>query len=181
VQFSRVGFDATSVQDIVDEAGVTKGSLYHYFSSKDELLYAIHQRFIAAGLAQIEEVVALNLPPQEELPRLVTALVQSIAQYLDGVTVFFREWRRLSPAQLKSARVERDAFFNHFRDAIARGQRDGVFRDDIPLNVATLGVFGAANWTYTWYRSGGSNSPSEIGQHIANLVLDGLQHGAKVR
>jgi AcrR family transcriptional regulator len=172
--FARVGFDATSVQDIVDGAGVTKGGLYHYFASKDELLYAIHQRFISAGLARIEDVVALGLPPQDRLQGLVVALVESIASYLDGVTVFFRERHRLSPEQLKLARVQRDAFVKHFRDAIAEGQRTGVFRDDIPVNVATLGVFGAANWTYTWYRPRGPLTASEIGRHIATFVDGGL-------
>lgn len=56
--FAKKGFDRTSVQEIVEAAGVTKGAMYHYFGSKDDLLYEIYARVLRAQTEQLEKVVS---------------------------------------------------------------------------------------------------------------------------
>ena len=55
--FGTVGFDATSVQTIVDRANVTKGGFYHHFESKQALLHEIHDRFIDSHLERMRELL----------------------------------------------------------------------------------------------------------------------------
>src|SRR5207302_6008468 len=56
--FAEQGFDATTVQQVVDRAEVTKGALYHYFDSKDDLLYELYHALIGVQNAEIERIVA---------------------------------------------------------------------------------------------------------------------------
>src|SRR3954449_2883927 len=70
--FGTAGFDATSVQSIVDRAQVTKGGFYHHFESKQALLHEIHDRFIDYHLERMRELLAeADVPAEELFTRLV--------------------------------------------------------------------------------------------------------------
>ena len=56
--FARHGFEGTSVQDIVDAAGVTKGAMYHYYGSKDDLLYEVYHQLLTMQTSHLDEIVA---------------------------------------------------------------------------------------------------------------------------
>ncbi|MDA8206434.1 MAG: TetR/AcrR family transcriptional regulator [Thermaerobacter sp.] len=171
--FARQGYDATSVSDIVQAADVTKGAMYYYFSAKEDLLFAIHQRFIEAEMRQAQEILRGTSEPKDRLSRLIVALVESIAEYHDEVTVFFREMHRLPGPQFEEVRKVRDAYQKVFEDTIIWGQREGIFRSDIEPRIMTLALFGQCNWTYTWMRSKGSLSAHEIGKRLAKVYLTG--------
>lgn len=177
VLFAEQGYDATSVSDIVGAADVTKGALYYYFSAKEDLLFAIHHRFITAEMRQAEEILRQIDGPPERLAHLIVSLVESIAEYRSEVTVFFREMHRLSPAQFDQVREARDAYQQIYEDTISRGQSLGVFRTDIEARILSLALFGQCNWTYTWMRPYGSLTPRQIGERLATLFLDGIAGG----
>ncbi|MET1015604.1 MAG: helix-turn-helix domain-containing protein, partial [Leifsonia flava] len=56
--FAAQGYANTSVQQIVEAAGVTKGAMYHYFQSKDDLLFAIYERMLSLQKSHLDEIVA---------------------------------------------------------------------------------------------------------------------------
>ncbi len=56
--FARHGFEGTSVQDIVDAAGVTKGAMYHYYGSKDDLLYEVYHQVLTMQTSHLDEIAA---------------------------------------------------------------------------------------------------------------------------
>src|SRR3954447_24369340 len=60
--FAKKGFESTSVQEIVDAAGVTKGAMYHYFSSKDDLLYKVYARVLRMQTERLEKFAASEDP-----------------------------------------------------------------------------------------------------------------------
>lgn len=171
--FAKNGYDATSVSDIVQTADLTKGALYYYFSAKEDLLFAIHQRFIEAEMRQAQEILSITSEPRERLSRLIVALVESIAEYHDEVTVFFREMHRLPAPQFEAVRKIRDAYQKIFEDTIAWGQDEGVFRADVEARMMTLALFGQCNWTYTWMRAKGVLTARQIGQRLAKIYLSG--------
>lgn len=172
--FSQRGYDATSVSDIVEAAEVTKGALYYYFSAKEDLLYAIHQRFIEAEMAGAQVIVETTLEPCDRLRRLMISLVESIATYHDEVTVFFRERHRLPERQFQEVRHVRDAYEAIFEDTIRWGQRIGTFRTMPSARLMTLALFGECNWTYSWMRPDGEHTPSEIGRQFADIFMRGV-------
>lgn len=61
--FAEHGYESTSVQDVVSAAGVTKGAMYHYFDSKDALLYEIYHRLLAMQAEQLDQIAAGPAPP----------------------------------------------------------------------------------------------------------------------
>ncbi len=172
--FAAKGFDATSVQDVVEAGEVTKGAFYYHFESKDELLHEIHQRFITYELEQAEVILSRGLSPRETLHSLVVSLVESIALFQPEVTIFFREMHRLSPGKFEEVRTRRDRYERMFRSVIEKGQEIGAFRRDISPTLQTLALFGMCNWTYMWYRQQGEWTPQDVGGILASIFLAGV-------
>jgi AcrR family transcriptional regulator len=93
--FARHGFEGTSVQDIVDAAGVTKGAMYHYYDSKDDLLYEVYQKLLTMQTSQLEAIAAGPGTPEERLRGAAVDVVRTSLDNLDDMIVFFRSLHML--------------------------------------------------------------------------------------
>jgi AcrR family transcriptional regulator len=173
--FAQNGFDGTTVQAIVERAGVTKGAFYHHFTAKEELLFEIHNEIITTELRDAEMIIAQNLPTAACLRHLIVNLIESIALYQPGVTVFFREMHRLPTERWSQVLDARNRYFELYLQVVAQGQREGLFRSDLNPRLVTLALFGTCNWFYTWYDPGGTWSAHELGQQVAGIYLSALE------
>jgi TetR/AcrR family transcriptional regulator, cholesterol catabolism regulator len=172
--FGAQGYAATSVQEITDAAGVTKGAFYHHFESKEDLLRLIHDEFLDYQLAILKVALDQETDPETRLRDLLRALLESTARYMANVTIFYQERRHLSGARFKAIKRKRDEFDRLFREVIDRGVRDGVFRDDLDSRIVGLGILGMCAWVHQWYRPGGRLSAEQIADIFSEMTLDGL-------
>jgi TetR/AcrR family transcriptional regulator, cholesterol catabolism regulator len=177
--FATKGYDATSIQDVVDLADATKGAFYYHFDSKDDLLFEIHHKFITYELEHAEQIVNQDAPARETLRALIINLVESIVLFQPEVTIFFRDMHRLSPEKYQTIKAVRDRYEAYFRRVIEQGQAEGEFRTDVSPKIQTLALFGMCNWTYKWYRGGGPESSRQIGKDLAALLLGGMDRRAE--
>lgn len=172
--FQAKGYSNVSVQDIVEAAGATKGALYHYWSSKEELLYLIHEQFINVEIRNAERVLATALGPREKLQQIVIDLLESITVYQAHVTVFFRDWHFLSKENLEQIKVKRDYYERLVTMVIQAGIDSGEFRQDVDPKIAAFALFGMCNWTYSWYRPSGRFNHEEIARQFIRIYLGGM-------
>ena len=175
--FSEKGFDATSVQEIVERAAVTKGALYHYYRSKDDLLYEIYHQLISQQLADLDRILAAGDPAPTTLRATISDLVETTAARLEETAVFTREMHKLAEEKMAALRADRRRYHRAFREVIAKGQREGAFALTASAETVTLIVFGIVNQLPQWYRPGGPKSPRELADEIADFVLAGLGGG----
>jgi AcrR family transcriptional regulator len=175
--FSEKGFDATSVQEIVERAAVTKGALYHYYRSKDDLLYEIYHQLITQQLADLDRIMAAGQPAPTTLRAVISDLVETTAAQLEETAVFTREMHKLAEEKMAALRADRRRYHKAFREVIAKGQREGAFALTASAETVTLIVFGIVNQLPLWYRRGGPKSPRELADEIADFVLAGLRQG----
>ncbi|WP_082126996.1 TetR/AcrR family transcriptional regulator [Allosalinactinospora lopnorensis] len=173
--FADKGFDRTSVQEIVDAAEVTKGAMYHYFDSKDDLLAEVYARVLRMQLTRLEEIAAEGGPVADRVRRAAADVVVTTIANLDDATIFFRSLHQLSAAKQREVRIERRRYHELFRSLITEGQQEGVFADRVPADLVVDFYFGSVHHLSTWYRPGGRLSPAEIGDHYARLLLDALR------
>jgi AcrR family transcriptional regulator len=172
--FAEQGFDATSVQEVVERARVTKGAMYHYFRSKDDLLYEIYHELITVQLAGMDRIMAAGGPAPDRLRAIIVDLIVTTTARLGAATVSARELHRLSGQPAAALRAQRRRYHEGVRDLIARGQRDGEFSAAVSAQTAALMVFGIVNQLPQWYRPDGATSPRELADEIAGFVLTGL-------
>ncbi|HEY8341831.1 MAG TPA: TetR/AcrR family transcriptional regulator [Calditerricola sp.] len=173
--FRERGYASVSVDEIVSAAGVTKGTFYYYLTSKAELLYRIHDKFISQELEEGERILAMDESPAVKLRMLVRSLIRSINDYLPYVTVFFNEMRHLEEPYYGRIREKRDRYAAMFEETIREAIRRGEFRANLDPKLTTLGLFGMCNWMYRWYRPDGPLSDSEIAEHFLSILLHGME------
>jgi AcrR family transcriptional regulator len=173
--FAKKGFDRTSVQEIVEAAGVTKGAMYHYFDSKDDLLYEIYARVLREQTDQLEKVAVTEAPLRERLTAAASDVVVSTIANLDDNTIFMQSMHQLSEEKRKAVRAERRKYHERFRSLIEEGQASGEFRADKPADVVVDFFFGSVHHLGSWYRRTGTLSARQVGDHYADLLLDALR------
>jgi AcrR family transcriptional regulator len=173
--FAEKGFDATSVQEVVERAQVTKGALYHYFDSKQDLLYEIYHSIISQQLADLERILAAGEPAGPTLRAVIRNLVETTAARADQAMVFGREMHRLDKARMAAVRADRRRYHDLVRDVVARAQAAGEFAGVADADTVTLVIFGVINQLPAWYRPDGAKSPAQLGGQIADLILAGLR------
>ncbi|MCW2640932.1 MAG: TetR family transcription regulator [Dactylosporangium sp.] len=172
--FAVKGFDATSVQEIVEQAAVTKGAMYHYFKSKDDLLYEIYHALISQQLADLDRILAAGGRPGDVIRAVIVDLVETTTARLAEAAVFSREMHKLAAEPMAALRAQRRRYHEAFRDLVARGQADGTFAAVASADTVTLIVFGVVNQLPQWYQPDGPKSPGQLADEVADFVLAGL-------
>jgi AcrR family transcriptional regulator len=172
--FAERGFALTSVQDIVERAGVTKGAMYHYYTSKDDLLQQIYTRLLAVQSERLVRIAESDRPVRERLQAAAVDVVVTTLEHLDDATVSWRSMHMLPPERLAEVRADRRRFHERFRSLIEQGQRVGALRADVSPDLAAHQFFGGVHHLGTWYHADGELTPESIGQTFAELLLRGL-------
>lgn len=172
--FASHGYDATSVSQVVAQAGVTKGALYHYFSAKDDLLFEIYHTLLTDQLASLDRIMGLGLDPASALREVIRSLVETTSAEAKAVTVFAREGARLGEERWDTFRAEWRRYQDTVRALIRDAQTTGVFAGHASPEVISWAIFGVSNSMPTWYRPDGPKKPSEIAEELADFVLAAL-------
>ncbi|MDV7088988.1 TetR/AcrR family transcriptional regulator [Rhodococcus opacus] len=172
--FSVRGYNQTTIQQVVDHAGLTKGAFYHYFDSKDDILRFIHDSYLSVELDRATDVINQGLGPGDTLRALTEAMLETIIKYRDRVTILARERMSLSEDQAEGIRDKRDEFAGLMTSVIERGIAEGVFRPVDDPRLAAFALIGMCSWVLEWYKPGGPKSIEEIAHFYSDLFIDGL-------
>jgi AcrR family transcriptional regulator len=172
--FAERGFESTSVQEIVAAAGVTKGAMYHYYASKDDLLVQIYHRMLEMQTERLNAIADGPEPVVDRLREAAADVVVTTLDNLDDAVVFFRSMHLLAPDKQAEVRAERRQYHERFRGLIERGQAEGVLRSDVSADIATHNYFGGVHHLGSWFQADGSMSPRDVGDAFADLLLHGL-------
>jgi AcrR family transcriptional regulator len=171
--FRERGYDATSVSDIARALGITKAGLYHYFESKEALLFEI----TAYGLDRVRDDVIVPVrdirDPEERLRQLVIRHANIATHGRGAVAQLVDEVRQLPPPARKQLEERMRAYFDIVRDTLRELRAAGRLRDVDPT-VATFGLIGTILWLPRWFRQNGRLSQEQVANQIADIALGGL-------
>ena len=174
--FARRGFHASRVGDIAEEAGVAHGLLYHYFSSKDEVLQTVFRENWAELLERFEQVEASDEPADEKLHGIVKILLRTWRNDPDLVTVMVREVGRSPHLAAQVDDIGRG--FEVIQRVIEQGQAEGVFRPELDARLASWVVYGGLEEILTGWVMGrlpdGDEEVARAERTIVDVVLGGL-------
>jgi AcrR family transcriptional regulator len=173
--FDAGGYHRATMQLLADEVGLGKPTLYHYFASKTDILYAIHQIQIAALLGGIDSAQRRNLTPQQQLYHAARDILEQIAQHPGYVRAFFEHYGELETAKRAEIRARRNEYFQRVCDIIRAGMASGVFRK-LDVEIAAYGFLGTCSWAYQWYRMvAGKQSAHSVADALCKNFLLGLE------
>ena len=174
--FARSGYHTSRVGDIAEEAGIAHGLLYHYFSSKDELLRTVVRESWSRLIAALHAVEERDDPAPEQLRKVAAVLLRSWRDEPDLVRVLVREVAR-SPHLSEQVDELREAFLVIQR-VIERGQESGAFRRDLDARLASWIVYGSLEELLTGWVLGqlpdGDEEVARAERTVIDVVCGGL-------
>jgi len=139
--FARKGYHQARVGDVAEEAGVAHGLLYHYFSSKEEVLETIFRETWSDLLAAVREVEESGASAREQLRQVAAILLRSWRRDPDLVRVLVREVTRSAEVGKRVAEI--GEAFAAIERIVRRGQADGEFREELDARLASVIFYGA--------------------------------------
>ena len=166
------GFDATSVNEISQAVGITKGGLYYYIKGKRDLLYRIMLRGLQLVESLAESVEQIE-DPEQQLRALIRGHVKAIARGKGALTVISEETHALDEEHREEILQMKRRYFDVVRGILERLQDEGRVRD-ADLSVAAFNVLGMVLHFARWYREDGRLDPAEIADEMVDLTLSGL-------
>lgn len=172
--FNRQGYDATSINDLAVDLGVSKSALYHHFASKEALLSAALDEALE-GLSSAVAAAADATRDESAYDRLqatVEAAVHILVAHLPAVTLLLRV-RGNSPLE-KSALERRRHIDEQLATLVRQAAEEGDLRDDVDPEVISRLVFGMVNSLVDWYRPDGPIPPDIIAAAVAGVLFQGL-------
>jgi TetR/AcrR family fatty acid metabolism transcriptional regulator len=174
--FAQRGYHGARVGDIAEEAGVAHGLLYHYFSSKEEVLETVFRENWGALLERFRAVEAADESAGEKLAGIAKILLRTWRNDRDLVTVMVREVARSS--QLQGQVDEIGEAFAIVQRVVEQGQADGSFRRDVDARLASWIVYGGLEEVLTGWVLGqlpdGDDEVARAEQTAIELALRGL-------
>ena len=174
--FARRGYHGARVGDIATEAGVAHGLLYHYFSSKDEVLETVFRENFGELLERFRAVEAADETAAEKLAGIAKILLRTWRNDPDLVTVMVRDVAR--SAQLQYQVVEVGEAFAIVQRVVEQGQAEGDFRPDLDARLASWIVYGGLEEVLTGWVLGqlpdGDEEVARAERTAIELALGGL-------
>ncbi|RKQ35741.1 TetR/AcrR family transcriptional regulator [Oceanobacillus halophilus] len=174
--FDEKGFIETSIQDIVGNIGVTKGTFYYYFNSKQELLRDIHLSYLQELLG--EQQIILEDKDKNYIDKLygiIYLLIKKIKSHGPNARILFREMRHLNQSNMDQIKKKRKEFRNNFQLMIEEGVQVGEFNNNVRSDILTIGILSIANRSYYWYNSDGEIGEKELVDLYLELILNGIK------
>lgn len=173
---SERGYAATSVQEIADRVGVLKGSLYHYFSSKEELLFRVLSESHAETDRIADEVKALGLEPIDELSEFLRRLCLWYLTHVDRANIYFTESRQLTGDRLIETQRLGKHFVRQLGDLIGAARARGQINSALDTTLLTDFVLGALNSVRAWpIRSGKKFGQAAMADAFVSLIRTALE------
>ena len=175
--FTRTGFTRATMEDIADKVRMTKGNLYYYFPSKQDLLFFCQDESLGRLIDETQTIAKSKLPADEQLRAMIISHVKTILEELPGSTAH-TDFRSLPAPLLRKVIRKRDRYEQAYRSVIERGIKQGVFRK-CNVKTAAWAILGALNWSVQWFSPKGEISVDQLGADFADLFIHSLGHSAK--
>ena len=172
--FRQKGYAATSMRSIAGEIGIEAASIYSHIKAKEDILHDICFGMAEYFFSAHEEAVSLARNAEEKLRKAMAAHLRIITENIDAAAVFFHDWRHLSTKALQQFKQLRLQYEDAFRKIFREGVAEGTFKAmDEKFIILTL--FSTMNWTYEWYKPGGTLTSDALADNLTQIILQGIK------
>jgi AcrR family transcriptional regulator len=173
--FARKGYAAATVQDVAEELGILKGSLYYYIRTKEDLLFRLLMEVHAESDALLEELKAKQWSsPLAELQEYVRSQTHYNLRNLVKISIYYNDLDQLSNERRAVVLARRKVHEDFITDLIREAQRAGEAEDKRDAKLMAYSVFAAIIWPYRWYRPRGLFKAEEIVNAGVDFVTCGV-------
>lgn len=168
--FARTGFAGASVADLAAACETSKSLIYHYYPSKEDILYAVMASHIDQLSETVSEVMARNASPEARLRALVHDFMRHYVGAANRQKVLLNELDSL-PAERRAEIVAKQRTIVQAVTNLLQLIHPALAADPARARVQAMLLFGMINWTHTWFDPGGPIGAGQIADMALDLVL----------
>jgi len=173
--FSSKGYLSATLVDVSRAAGLSKGGIYHYFSTKEELLFTILDNFTDMMLDKLEEELGTLSSPEEKIRYFIR---RHIGQYCDNVyssRVILHETNNLPAKYWTVIRKKAKKYTSILENSIKEYLKSDKVGSD-KLRVITYVLLGMCNLIYWWYDPKGPVKPDDLAEVIFTIFTGKIKN-----
>jgi AcrR family transcriptional regulator len=168
-QFSIAGYDGTTMREIASISGMLVGSIYYYFSSKEQLFLAAHEHAIEHICAAVRTSIDPASDPWTQLTQAAQGYLESMLNDYEYASIIISEFPRKRADELRKILISHR---QRFEDLFANIISEIPLRKGVDRSYFRLAVLGMLAWTYTWYNPNGKDSPRVIAKKMVSLLKE---------
>lgn len=172
--FADQGFDRASMTLLAKECGISKANIYHYYDSKDAILYDILETYLRELRDRICNVDLNGLTPEQKLRKAVREILFAYQGADDEHRVQISGMSALTEEQQKLLRGYQLELVNFVRDILKELSPEAFNDNRDKLRGATMSVFGMLNWYYMWNTGAGSRAREDYADLVSTLTVHGI-------
>ncbi|GAA4990326.1 AcrR family transcriptional regulator [Nonomuraea thailandensis] len=178
--FARKGFQATTVREIADEAGILSGSLYHHFDSKETIVDEVLSTFLDDLIARYRAAVDTSSDARTVLSEMVRIGFGTLEPHRAAITVMQNDWNYLRQFERFNYLVKaEDEVEQIWVSQIKAGQAAGLFRSDVDPKLTYRMIRDTIWVAVRWFRPGGRLNTTALAEHYITVLFDGLATGER--
>jgi AcrR family transcriptional regulator len=171
---ARVGYQKASMRQVARAANVSLAGIYHYFDSKEKMLFLIQFRTFNALLNSLREKLHDVDDPIEQLRVMVRSHTSYFVSNMAALKVCSHELDSLKGEVYAETHAIRRQYYDLTRGIVDRIFDRHAAQSTLDRHVATMSLFGALNWLYRWYDPARGRSPNVLANQIATQFLHGV-------
>ena len=178
--FARKGFQATTVREIADEAGILSGSLYHHFDSKETIVDEVLSTFLDDLIARYRAALDTSADARTVLSEMVRIGFGTLEPHRAAITVMQNDWNYLRQFERFNYLVKaEDEVEQIWVSQIKAGQAAGLFRADVDPKLTYRMIRDTIWVAVRWFRPGGRLNTAGLAEHYITVLFDGLATGER--
>ncbi|GAA1279430.1 TetR/AcrR family transcriptional regulator [Sphaerisporangium rubeum] len=180
--FARKGFQATTVREIADEAGILSGSLYHHFDSKETIVDEVLSTFLKDLIGRYRAALDDSSDARTVLSEMVRIGFSTLEPHRAAITVMQNDWnylRSLPGDRFDYLIKAEDEVERMWIEQIKRGQAEGLFRPDADPKLTYRMIRDTIWVAVRWFRPGGRLNTATLAEHYITVLFDGLGTGER--
>lgn len=171
--FARQGYMRASIAELADACKLSRGALYHYFESKEAILFAILDAHVRQMIADVEVAMARQSTTLDRFRAAIRAIVELNARSSNEQRLILNDLSFLAEPEQQAIKTLERQLVDTISDLLIRLDTEGkiVKRSK---KVYTMMLFGMLNFSHTWYDPKGDIEPQEFADMVVDLFLHGF-------
>jgi len=171
--FAYRGYHSTSMREIARELGMNQSSLYHYFSSKEDILFKLMNDAIDDVFVTLEDIYAADLLPEDKLKRVLDSYIRSYAGDQERLILLVNEMNSLNE-KYRHVLVEKQRRYVQLIKSILNELVGESKMKKIDPTVAIFAFFGMVHYTIKWYHKDGPITLDELAKLFVEIFTKGI-------
>lgn len=171
--FAEIGYASSTITDLTRATGLSRGALYHYFPSKEAILYEILDAQVRGFLDIVEDALQSSAVPVEKLRAVTRAIVEYNTQSPNEQVIVLNEVNQLAAADREKIEGLERCILSRLSELIMQVDGGSAVTPN-NRRVYTMMYLGMINYTFAWYNPNGPVKPKEYADLACALILNGL-------